>query len=81
MKRKYLIVLVSLLGLVMLPACMTSNTIKGDGNCVKHAIPVADYDQIKISGAHVVLNYSQDVANGFLEVEVDQNIYDIFLLK
>lgn len=51
-----------------------NNTVRGDGNVIKHEVSIGVYDEIKIEGAADIVYQSKPDEAAFLEIEADDNI-------
>ena len=70
--------LLGLAGLFLLVGCGPNQVVHGDKNIITEVIDISDYDEIKLVGASMVVNYKQTEDAPFLEVTTDQNIYDMY---
>lgn len=74
MKRIIFMPLIS--SLFLLSGCISTQTIKGDGNIITEAIPVSEYDCLELEGGGIVVNYTQSDAPEGLQIKTDQNIFE-----
>jgi len=59
----------------------SKGTVRGDGNVIRHEIPVDIYNDIKVEGAIDVVYVAKPDEAAYLEVEADDNIIPLIDIK
>lgn len=78
MKKRIISFYLLVTSLILVLSSCENQVISGDGNIVTKTVGIFGYTGIDVGGASIKVIYTQSDAEPFLQVTVDQNIFDMY---